>query len=319
MSLIIKDSDKSICRWSVQEDGFCPYQEFANMLLNDLSATKIRCVKKQCLKLITDRYGPMSDRDIINKTGRTNYLKPVGPANSTTLLNNVNIDEVLKDFSVASIKSQEFINGPFYHIPFEMRDFMQSNYSELRDIDFNKMANHKFKTFGCVLNTDVWSGPGEHWVCIFGSINNSNNSNNSNSSNSNKSNNSNSNSNSINNSSNSNNSNSSSSNTNSNSSNSDNIGYNITIAVEYFNSSGNGLDLFPELYDWIDYKKKEGYNISIREIVKEELQQSDTECGMWCLYYIKTRLEGHKSNFYTARGVTDDDIIAARKYLFTPR
>jgi len=258
----IKEHDKSVCKWSVQEEGACPYEELLNMLVNSVSRQKIRCDKKKCLE-IAKKMGIKSDGELLEKTGKTDYLKPDGPRENTNLLNQFNIDGVLYDFGIASIKTNSvFKNGPFYHIRFEMRDFMDAFKSELRDVDFNKLIAGDFKSFGCVLNTDVWAGPGKHWVCVFGTIDGD------------------------------------------------------KIKVEYFNSSSNGLDQFPEIRQWVEFKK-EKYKIEIEEVVNKTLQYSETECGVWCLCYIKSRLEGHPKDYFYKYNVSDDDIINMRKYLFS--
>lgn len=251
--------DKSPCRWSVQVNGHCPYNEFINMIYNDLSEEKRRCKNKQCLNILIDKYG--SERNMVNALN-PKYLKPEGPANSTNILNNYNIDDTIKDFSLASLKSPTpFKNGPFFHIPFDMYDFMKEYNSVLRNLDFATIKD--YNTFGCVLNTDIWSGPGDHWVCIFGVINHNTR----------------------------------------------------CVNVEYFNSSGNGLEMYPGLNDWAQMNRE--YKVKIRPVIHCELQQSETECGMWCIYYIKLRLEGHKPQYMITQGITDDNIIAARKYIFS--
>lgn len=256
------ESDKSICKWSTQVDDACPYEELLNMLVNSVSEKKIRCDKKECLNIIKKR-GIKNDKELLEKTDKTDYMKPGGPATTTRLLNQFNIDNVLYDFSIATINENGvFKNGPFFHIRFEMRDFMEAFKSELRDVDFGKLIDAGFKSFGCVLNTDVWAGPGKHWVCIFGTIEDK------------------------------------------------------KIRVEYFNSSGNGLDQFPEIRKWVEFKK-ETYDIDIEEVVKKTLQYSETECGVWCLCYIKSRLEGHPKDYFYKYNVDDDDIIKMRKYLFS--
>jgi hypothetical protein len=256
----IKTHDKSICKWSEQVDGMCPYAELLNMLVNSAGKKKIRCEKKQCLA-VAKKMGVNSEAELLRLTGNTNMLKPSGPAHSTSLLNQFNIEDVMSDFSHSSIKEgTPFKNGPFYNIKFEMRDFEKSLVSELRDADYKKLMENGFRTFGCVLNTDYWAGPGKHWVCIFGEMNLEDQ----------------------------------------------------TVKVEYFNSSGNGLNKFPELYKWAISKKFE-----IEDVVHETLQYSDTECGMWCLCYIKSRLEGHPKDYFHKHNIRDEFVTKMRRYIFT--
>jgi hypothetical protein len=285
--LIINDHDKSICKWSEQVDGMCPYNELLNMLLNSMSKKKTRCKNKECL-LVAKDLGITSEEELLQRTGQEDLKKPGGPAYTTRLLSQFNIEDVMHDLSWASVKKDgPFKNGPFYHIKFEMRDFADSVVSELRDIDLEKLRAEGFRSFGCVLNTDYWAGPGKHWVCIYGTLRVS--------------------------------------------------GFTkpedrgdsrvsgiktpkdvnsvddlSSAEVEYFNSSSNGLENFPELKTWALKK-----NVSIKAVVKEPLQYSDTECGVWCLTYIKSRLEGHPPDYFKKFNVSDEDIIGMRRYLFT--
>jgi hypothetical protein len=52
------------------------------------------------------------------------------------------------------------------------------------------------------------------------------------------------------------------------------------------------------------------------EVVKKRLQKSDTECGMWCLWYIKKRIEGEAPDYFFKNNIKDEDIIDARRYTF---
>lgn len=100
------------------------------------------------------------------------YFKPSGPAFTTEWLSNYNIDDVLSQF--------EKKHKSFFHVFFQMRDFAKNTLSSeekrnpdalkysLVSIDFAKKIKEGTKTFGCVFNTDVSSGNGEHWFCLFG-------------------------------------------------------------------------------------------------------------------------------------------------------
>lgn len=257
------EKDVSICKWSVQENKMCPYNEMLSMIINSNINNKVRCEGKECLKVLKEKTGLKEEKEIV-KYLAPDYLKPYGPSKTRELLSNFNIEDVLKDFSVASAKKNtQFTNGPFYHVSFEMCDFMKSNFSELRDLDFDKLSKLGFKTFGCVLNTDKWSGRGKHWVCIFGKINGK------------------------------------------------------KIRVEYFNSSGRKVTNMKGLLEWCRKKNEEGYDLKIKNVVPEDgLQKNNTECGVWCLCYIKSRLENYPDDFFIKDKIRDKDIIEARAYLF---
>ncbi len=87
------------------------------------------------------------------------FFKPDGPAADFGLLNNINIDNVLKQLE------KKF--PTFYHIPYQMRDFDKYN-TELATIDLAKVFQSGKRSFGVVLNTDYTVGPGIHWFCLFG-------------------------------------------------------------------------------------------------------------------------------------------------------
>lgn len=102
-------------------------------------------------------------------------IKPEGPANSTKLLNNENIDSVLNKLT----KRHE----GFYHMEFQMIDFAGEKDSsgewvikkgqkifptQLGKIDMTKEVIDKgYKTFGVVMNTDFRTGGGIHWFSLF--------------------------------------------------------------------------------------------------------------------------------------------------------
>lgn len=170
---MIHDHDKSVCKWSVQKDGYCPFEEILNKLVNSHVEKKIRCKSKECLYIILDKTGLKNEREVIEKY-EPDMLKPRGPLSAEEMLSNINIDDVLHDFAIASIpkkgESNIFVNGPFFHIPFDMRDFEKATTSEFRDLNLQDLFDKKFKSFACVLNTDTWNGPNDsgHWVSIWG-------------------------------------------------------------------------------------------------------------------------------------------------------
>lgn len=101
-------------------------------------------------------------------------FKPEGPRNSTRLLNNFNIDGVLQQWAAAHER--------FFNIPFCMMDFERAggslarvdvggilDGSEAQDLGpAGGRVRRPCDTFACVLNTDVSSGRGKHWVAVFG-------------------------------------------------------------------------------------------------------------------------------------------------------
>lgn len=98
--------------------------------------------------------------DYILKT----YFKPIGPADTTEWLDNVNIEEVLDQ---AHEKWPEFLP-----LPFQMIDFADTN-TELATIHIPTIAK-SYNTWGVVINTDkshVNGGRGGiHWFALFGDM-----------------------------------------------------------------------------------------------------------------------------------------------------
>ena len=85
-----------------------------------------------------------------------------GPANSTDLLSDSNIDGALARWALIG---QEEFGKKFYHVPFQMIDFIEKN-TELAKLDVVALKRDGYDSFGVVLNTDVSTGGGIHWICI---------------------------------------------------------------------------------------------------------------------------------------------------------
>lgn len=89
------------------------------------------------------------------------------------------------------------------------------------------------------------------------------------------------------------------------------------IVIEFFNSSG--MPPLPEVVHWKDEKLAELYRNGgegrMERIVDFELQKSQTECGMFCLCYIKARLEGISPDQFVAE-FDDNTAISSRNIVF---
>ena len=95
--------------------------------------------------------------------------KPIGPFDSKQWFSNVNIDDVLKKFEYM------FREKKYLHIYFHMRDFKLKNIDpdekkNLNKINFAEKYKEGYRCFSVVFNTDVSSGSGEHWFCLFGNF-----------------------------------------------------------------------------------------------------------------------------------------------------
>mgnify|MGYP002639008597 CR=1 FL=1 len=97
--------------------------------------------------------------------------------------------------------------------------------------------------------------------------------------------------------------------------------------VEFFNSSGNPPAR--EIVEWmektrqmlIDYRRGGGGDVSsgdVDTVVASTVrhQYSESECGVYSLYYIRKRLEKMPLTFFGKHVIPDDAMIEFRKYLF---
>jgi hypothetical protein len=111
--------------------------------------------------------GCLSQKCIATSLGMSHSMfKPDGPANSTDLLSNVDIDSVLNQFEL------KFPN--FKALKFTMDDWFNTSYGD-HDIsklgsDTNYICNilkNNKTCIGFIMNTDKWSGGGIHWTSMF--------------------------------------------------------------------------------------------------------------------------------------------------------
>lgn len=192
-------------------------------------------------------------------------FKPVGPSDSTDLLDNFNIDECLEQWennSVALFKKK------FKHIPFQMIDFATTG-TELANLELKNLIN-KYDCFGVVLNTDKSSGKGKHWFCLYGDLQHSGTE-------------------------------------------------QDPYQIEYFNSSGN-----PPMHEvevWMnkavyDLKKDTKKICKIVRSIPTRIQYSNTECGVFSLIYILSRLENKPTNWFYITNAGDPEMIRYRQQLF---
>jgi hypothetical protein len=90
--------------------------------------------------------------------------------------------------------------------------------------------------------------------------------------------------------------------------------------VEYFNSSG--AVMMDTVQEWLEREKitmrikHEKYLEYTYPLLSKTVQYSDTECGMWSLLYIRSRLEGKSPTWFYDSKITDDDMVNYRKFVF---
>ena len=218
-------------------------------------------------------------------------FKPAGPRDSTALLSNFDIDEVLARWA----GEPQF--GAFFNCPFAMMDFDREAYLfgrvSLPAVRARKVpqqvkppgeprareVKRRCDTFACVLNTDTSSGPGKHWVCAFADMR----------------------------------------------------GLPTPArpwTVEYFNSAGNAPPravtkwLARASDELIEALAAEGAAdaarcVKVASVTKVTHQHSKTECGLYTLFYIRARLEGNPADMFLREKVTDAMMTEFRRHVFS--
>jgi hypothetical protein len=193
-------------------------------------------------------------------------FKLSGPRNSLKLLSNYDIDGTLKKW--------QKIFPDFYHCPFAMMDFVKTN-AHLEMVSIPRLIEQgKYKKFACVVNTDVSTGPGKHWVVIF-------------------------------------------------------VYHphdkpDEEWTIEYFNSAGKPPT--KPIIAWQektkkelrDYKQAIHKNTKVKTIAVTDVihQESRSECGLYTLYYVRSRLDGVPYTFFENNIVPDSAMTAFRKHIF---
>tara|TARA_B110000263_G_C15266552_1_gene491395 strand:- start:158 stop:1273 length:1116 start_codon:yes stop_codon:yes gene_type:complete len=224
------------------------------------------------IKEIKEKFSCFSQKCIGKKLNlNLNNFKNDGPANTTELLSNVDIDSFLL------LLQNNYTN--FHTFNFTMNDW----HNNKGNSEIIKLANDKtyicnlFKNnkncIGFVQNTDDWNGNGIHWTAIFIDLR-------------------------------------------------ENDDWN----VEFFNSSGNKPSrninnlincIINNLYSC--NLKPAVCNVNNINISKNEHQKSNTECGLYSLFYIYNRLNKIPIQYFEYNNydrITDETMIKFRKYVF---
>ncbi len=206
-------------------------------------------------------------------------FKAAGPRLGHALLNNFNIDETLQRWA------RVFTN--FFPYPFAMMDFDRTG-EPFATIDpvavlagqvpvdlgpgLEKMRR-PCQTLGCVVNTDVSTGKGKHWVAVFVDCRGSG-----------------------------------------------------EWTVEYFNSAGRPPPKV--MTHWMERtrarlaaaRKSSKSDSAVRTTAVTDVahQESQTECGLYALFYIRRRLEGTPAAYFEdpTKIITDDEMTEFRKHCF---
>lgn len=196
------------------------------------------------------------------------YYKQKGPAYSTNLLSNLDIDGVLERWAKFS---QVLFKKKFHHISYQMIDFDQQG-TELAYLNLVDLKKNGVDIWAVVMNTDPSYKSGEHWFCLVGDLQHEGTE-------------------------------------------------TDPWVLEYFNSSGNPYHCYPSLQAWINrlvhsLLRDEQKSLKVHTSIPRELQKSHTECGVWCLSYIHSRLAGKPPDWFYKSGLSDEEMYEYRKHLF---
>lgn len=230
----------------------------------------------QIIEIAKEALGCNSESCIIEKNAFRDFIghanaqkirqrfKEAGPANTNKWLNNSNIDNTIAQW-------KQMFPG-FLHVPFQMSDFDKEN-TELNEIDLAyEFTTNNYNCMGVVLNTDISSGSGIHWFCIFVDARNKDTK--------------------------------------------------KHITIEVFDSAGN---IPPSsVIRWVAKQRlalANAFNgIKVEDLVvtrQNKLQFSNSECGVFSLWYIFCRLNKVPYSYFTKPGAaTDEMMLKFRKYLF---
>jgi hypothetical protein len=166
------------CSFDLESDDICMDDSTIKIIRNFASTKKninapdkkevidklqqiYQCESESCL-LKQDEIRNVVGESVSDEQLKTRF-KPAGPWDTFDWLSNFNIDDVLDQVT------KKHADKNFLHIPFQMRDFEKAN-SELSNIDFVEKYNSGVRCFGVVFNTDLSSGNGKHWFCIYGDM-----------------------------------------------------------------------------------------------------------------------------------------------------
>jgi hypothetical protein len=133
----------------------------------DAAKEKLGCTDEKC---VVHKSESVLGKQLANSIIELRF-KPSGPTDNA-LLSNVNIDAIMKQWA-------SLYEG-FFPYNFNMRNYASFSFRDghvlntpdtLATIQFKDLYNgelgKKFTRVGCVINTDVYQGPGKHWMALY--------------------------------------------------------------------------------------------------------------------------------------------------------
>lgn len=198
-------------------------------------------------------------------------FKAQGPRDSLALLSNFNLDGTMQRWARVFTE--------FYPCPFAMMDF-DRNGDLFGEIDMCAVLDGRVPMdlgpgigrltrpstcFGCIINTDVSTNKGKHWMAVFVDCRSEA----------------------------------------------------APWSVEFFNSVG-GAPMRP-ITVWLERTRArlaERHATEAVAVTDIDHQESQTECGLYALYYVRRRLEGTPYSFFSEKLVPDAAMTAFRQHVF---
>ena len=257
------------------------------------AAAKLNCASESCVVAHPGLRAFVVDRRLATEGELRVALevdfKARGPRDSLALLSNFNIDGTLRRWAR--------VFPEFFPCPFAMMDF-DHNGDYLGEADLPAILDGRaaadlgpgfgrvsrpFTCFGCVVNTDTSHGTGKHWVAVFVDCR---------------------------------------------------PPPGEPWSVEYFNSTGRPPPRGP-MPLWMERTRarlseyraqlagaaQQAGAAQLSDVVSVPVtdidhQESETECGLYALFYIRRRLEGTPYQFFTQQVVPDEAMTEFRQHVF---
>jgi hypothetical protein len=251
------------------------------------AALALHCNSESCVLAHPDLRRFVVEKRLLPEAALNQELetrfKASGPRGSTGLLSNFNLDETLQRWAR--------VFDEFHPCPFAMMDFDRTR-EAFAAADLPAVLEGRapldlgpgFGTvrrpaacYACVVNTDHSTGPGKHWVAVFVDAR---------------------------------------------------PPPGAPWTVEYFNSAGHPPP--KAMVGWMERNRARlaEYRAGLPScrgrvcdvisvpVTDVDHQESQTECGLYALYYIRRRLEGTPYSFFFQRRVPDSAMTAFRAHVF---
>jgi Ulp1 protease family, C-terminal catalytic domain len=258
----------------------------------DMDGEKAEIVLDEAKKRLgckTERCAVKKSADILGKQAviaeLSRNFKVEGPTDNK-LLNNVNIDNVMKQWAAAT--------PGFFAYNFNMRDYASKSFRHgsvldqpdtLATVDFRALYEGKrapYNTDGarytccaCVVNTDVYDGPGKHWMALFADARGAKR-------------------------------------------------WTVEFFNSSGNSPSpewvNWLQKTKAVMEAIAAERGDGQPRPTVEVIKSSRlkhQLSRSECGIYALFYIWARLNGIEPEYFADNRISDKHMFEFRQYLFS--